>query len=133
MLEVRRVVDAGSQHHHGRPAGGARDGASRREPDEVVEELPRIESTERTPSSANQSGKVRVMICRFARTYETPLGVRRLSSSTIQRPSSPDQVAPRDMDVLVVGNVDADDLTAKMAAQDDERGTIPSFRISCPW
>ena len=29
------------------------------------------------------------MICRFASTYETPLGVRRLSSSTSQRPSSP--------------------------------------------
>ena len=42
MLEVRRVVDTGRQHHHGRPAGGARDGASRREPSEVVEELPRV-------------------------------------------------------------------------------------------
>ena len=121
VLEVGGVVDARRQHHDARPAGGTRDGPTRREADEVVEELPGVgvdradaELGEPVGERPRHDLPVREHVRDAAGCAQVVLEDH---PATVV---APDQIAAGDVDVLVVRNVDADDLPAEVAGQHDE-------------
>ena len=135
MLEVGGVVDAGREHHDGRPAARAGHAASRREPDEVVEHAARVEVDrahaqrgEPVGEGAGHDLAVREHVADAAGGAQVVL--EHHPAAVI----AADQVAADDVQVLVVGHVDADHLAAEVAREHPRRrGTTPSCRISWPW
>ena len=121
VLEVGRVVDAGRQHHDGRPAARAGDAAARREPDEVVEHAARVEvdrahaeRSEPVGERARHDLPVREHVGDAARRAQVVL--EHHPAAVV----AADQVAADDVQVLVVGHVDADDLAAEVAREHDQ-------------
>ena len=111
----------GRQHDDARAPGRAGDRAPRREPDEVVEQLARVrvdrpdaELGEPVGQRARHDLAVREHVRDPARRAQVVL--EHEPAAVV----AADQIAARDVDVLVVGDVDPDHLAPEVACQDDE-------------
>ena len=111
----------GRQHHDARPAGGTGDGPSRREADEVVEEPPGV-GVDRAHAELGEPVGERPRHDLPVREHVRDAAGRAQVVLEDQPATvvAADQIAARDVDVLVIRNIDADDLTAEVASQDDE-------------
>ena len=112
MLEVSGVVNTGGQQNdHGLvPPFGRERAQSGQQGLAIV-----IDG--RTPHCWNRRGKMRFITCRLVSMYETPLGTRRLSSSTTKRPSGiADQVGADNGDINILRDMQAAHLPPEVLA-----------------